>query len=373
VRSLQKLAKPTQTLSSAGGRSIFATAIAAALVGTLAFAPSATAKRPPKTTVPNTTIDSGPANGSTIADPTPTFSFSSNRRHARFECKVDSASYGGCVTPFTTATLAGGSHAFYVRAIDAAGAVDPTPASRTFTVSTAGSDEPAPPPPPPPPESSTTPTEWRRFASFERDLSSGTDLGWTVPSGFAVSRSGEVGGTDGAYAAKIVTSGGSSGCSCPRMKFEDGFSHGVGDEVWISGSWYVTDPSKLNWSRFMNLGHWEGDGDPDNWLLSLESTSPGTMQVSGALYSNPDPKHVILPPRPIPADQWFRVDLHFRLSPTDGQALTEWYVNGQLAGQTTRRNMLRPTPLHFFNAGLSYFWSGNGNTTVYFDAARLAP
>ena len=51
-----------------------------------------------------------------------------------FSCKVDSSAYGSCASPKTTAHLADGPHTFYVRAKDAAGNVDPTPASRSFTV-----------------------------------------------------------------------------------------------------------------------------------------------------------------------------------------------------------------------------------------------
>ena len=219
--------------------------------------------------------------------------------------------------------------------------------------------------------SGAIPSVWRRSASFETLLNGEIDLGWNVPSPFNVTRTSEAGASDGSYAAKIVTNGGSSGCSCPRMKFEDGFSYGPGSDVWISGSWRIPEPRKVAWSRLMNLGHWTGDGHASNWHLALESTNAGTMQVSYSDYG--DPKHIVLPARPIPADRWFRVDLHFKLSPTDGRALTEWYIDGELVGSTTKANMMSSAPLHFFNAGLPYFWSGNGNTTVYFDAARLTP
>ena len=33
--------------------------------------------------------------------------------------------------------------------------------------------------------------------------------------------------------------------------------------------------------------------------------------------------------------------------------------------------MRNSAPLHFYMAGLPYFYPGNGNTTVYFDAPRL--
>jgi RTX calcium-binding nonapeptide repeat (4 copies) len=84
---------------------------------------------------PNTTITSGPA--AATNDPTPTFSFSSSEAGSSYQCKLDSGSYGPCSSPNTTAHLADGSHTFYVRAIDAVGNVDPTPAARSFTVRTA--------------------------------------------------------------------------------------------------------------------------------------------------------------------------------------------------------------------------------------------
>jgi Polysaccharide lyase len=223
---------------------------------------------------------------------------------------------------------------------------------------------------PAPPPSGPIPDTWRRHTSFETNLNWGTDRGWNISSPFVVTRVSDA-AANGSYAAKIVTNGGSGGCSCPRMKFEDGFSYGTGSDVWMSGLWRFPNPSKVAWSRLMNLGHFEGNGDPDNWYLALESTAAGTMQVSAAPYG--DPKLVVLARRPIPVNRWFRVDLHFKLSPTDGNALTEWYIDRQLVAQTTKANMLHPTPLHFYNGGLPYFWPGNGNTTVYFDAPRLTP
>jgi hypothetical protein len=93
------------------------------------------------TTPPNTTIGSGPAQGSTISDPAPTFSFSSEAG-ATFECRVDGASFSSCTSPQTTSSLSDGSHTFQVRATDAVANVEASPASRTFTVDTS-----VPPPP----------------------------------------------------------------------------------------------------------------------------------------------------------------------------------------------------------------------------------
>jgi hypothetical protein len=87
------------------------------------------------TSIPQTTIDSGPSG--TTNDPTPTFAFSSTKAGSSFECRVDSGSYAVCGSPQTTARLADGSHTFSVRATDPAGNPDPTPARRSFTVDTA--------------------------------------------------------------------------------------------------------------------------------------------------------------------------------------------------------------------------------------------
>ena len=87
------------------------------------------------TAAPDTTIDSGPS-GPT-SDATPTFGFSADQAGSTFECRVDGGAWGSCSTPETTASLTDGAHTFEVRATDPAGNVDPTPASRAFTVDTA--------------------------------------------------------------------------------------------------------------------------------------------------------------------------------------------------------------------------------------------
>ena len=86
------------------------------------------------TQAPNTTITSGPSGSTT--NRTPTFTFTSSEpQGATFQCRLDSAAFSSCTTPITYPTLSFGGHTFRVRAIDAAGNVDSTPAVRTFTVS----------------------------------------------------------------------------------------------------------------------------------------------------------------------------------------------------------------------------------------------
>jgi hypothetical protein len=87
---------------------------------------------------PDTLIDSGPAG--VTGESSPTFTFSSTEPGSSFACSVDSGAYAPCTSPFTTSFLSDGPHTFQVRATDAAGNVDPTPAGRAFTVNTAPGD-----------------------------------------------------------------------------------------------------------------------------------------------------------------------------------------------------------------------------------------
>src|SRR5919107_947906 len=92
------------------------------------------------TTPPETSITS--ADLGTTNDNTPTFTFSGtdNVGVTGLECRVYASSspapaFSSCVSPYTTATLSDGNYVFEVRAKDAAGNVDATPASDSFTVS----------------------------------------------------------------------------------------------------------------------------------------------------------------------------------------------------------------------------------------------
>ena len=88
----------------------------------------------PDTTPPDTTIDSGPPDPSDTGSATFTFSGTdSGSGVAAFECKLDAATFAACTSPQSYSGLAAGSHTFQVRAVDAAGNVDPTPATYTWT------------------------------------------------------------------------------------------------------------------------------------------------------------------------------------------------------------------------------------------------
>jgi hypothetical protein len=102
----------------------------------------------PDESLPETTIASGPG-GETTAT-TATFEFSSSEPTSTFRCSVDGAAFAACASPITTETLAPGPHTFEVFAVDPAGNADPTPASRSFTVTVPPGDPPPGDPPPAP-------------------------------------------------------------------------------------------------------------------------------------------------------------------------------------------------------------------------------
>ncbi|HEV3000695.1 MAG TPA: S8 family serine peptidase [Solirubrobacteraceae bacterium] len=90
------------------------------------------------TRAPETSVAGGPSG--LTNDATPTFDLAATEAGARFECRVDAGAWAACASPHTTAALADGAHTFEVRAIDPAGNVDATPASRSLTVDATAPD-----------------------------------------------------------------------------------------------------------------------------------------------------------------------------------------------------------------------------------------
>lgn len=81
-------------------------------------------------TPPDTTISGAPR--TKTREGVATFTFESSEPGSSFECKFDAGSFEGCVSPYTTPRLKHGRHSFQVRATDAAGNVDPSPAEHRF-------------------------------------------------------------------------------------------------------------------------------------------------------------------------------------------------------------------------------------------------
>ena len=86
----------------------------------------------PDTTPPETTIDKGPKKRSTKRKAK--FLFSSSEAGSTFECKLDKKSFAPCSSPKKLKRLKPKKHNFQVRAIDAAGNPDLSPAVKKFKV-----------------------------------------------------------------------------------------------------------------------------------------------------------------------------------------------------------------------------------------------
>jgi hypothetical protein len=84
-------------------------------------------------TTPETQIGSGPPAASNSSSATFQF-WAQDTTSATFDCGLDGAAPTPCTTPKTYSGLGEGSHTFSVRARDAAGNLDPTPAVRMWTV-----------------------------------------------------------------------------------------------------------------------------------------------------------------------------------------------------------------------------------------------
>ena len=86
----------------------------------------------PDTTAPNTTISSSPA--ATTTSTSASFSFSANESGSTFACQLDGSAWAACTSPNAYSSLALGAHSFGVRATDAAGNTDQSPATWSWTV-----------------------------------------------------------------------------------------------------------------------------------------------------------------------------------------------------------------------------------------------
>jgi dipeptidyl aminopeptidase/acylaminoacyl peptidase len=85
------------------------------------------------TAVPETAIVSGPSG--TVSTSTVAFAFSATEGGS-FQCRLDGGAFAPCTSPVTYTDLTDGSHTFEVRATDAVGNTDASPAARTFVVDT---------------------------------------------------------------------------------------------------------------------------------------------------------------------------------------------------------------------------------------------
>jgi uncharacterized repeat protein (TIGR01451 family) len=116
-------------------------------------------------TPPNTTINNTP--GSVTNSTSATFTFSSSESGVTFECHLDGAAFAACTSPKTYGGLLDGNHTFYVRAKDAAGNVDASPAWHPWVIDTVPPDTGFAQAPP---GYTTSSTETFRFFSTENGV-----------------------------------------------------------------------------------------------------------------------------------------------------------------------------------------------------------
>jgi subtilisin family serine protease len=90
------------------------------------------------TTPPQTTITGAPANPTNST--TATFNFTSSEGGSTFECSIDAGAFAACSTGVSYPGLSEAAHSFAVRATDAAGNTDPTPATHAWTIDTTPPD-----------------------------------------------------------------------------------------------------------------------------------------------------------------------------------------------------------------------------------------
>ena len=101
------------------------------------------------TTPPETSITSGPAEGSSTTSNSATFGFSSDEQGSTFQCQLNKDGavvepFAACTSPKSYSNLSPGNYKFEVKATDSDGNVDLTPASRSWTITRSGGDTTAP-------------------------------------------------------------------------------------------------------------------------------------------------------------------------------------------------------------------------------------
>ncbi|MBN1210154.1 MAG: Ig-like domain repeat protein [Myxococcaceae bacterium] len=89
-------------------------------------------------TSPDTSLGAHPEPVTRVSSAT--FTFFSSALQAAFECKLDTAEFGGCFSPMFYSPLLDGEHLFAVRAIDQSGRVDSSPVSYSWRVDTVAPD-----------------------------------------------------------------------------------------------------------------------------------------------------------------------------------------------------------------------------------------
>lgn len=137
--------------ANSGNHTLTAVARDAADNMTTSGSVSVTVAAPPSTgdtTPPNTSITSGPQNPTASTNASFGFNGSDNTTASGnliFECKLDTGAFATCSSPKSYSDLAVGQHTFSVRARDAAGNTDASPAAATWSINAPSASDNTPP------------------------------------------------------------------------------------------------------------------------------------------------------------------------------------------------------------------------------------
>jgi Bacterial Ig domain len=207
---------------------------------------------------PDTTIDSGPANPTNSNSPTFTFHGGVG---SVFQCSLDGSAFTSCTSPKSYSGLADGSHTFQVRAIDAAGNTDPTPASFTWIIDT------VPPPTPFIATSQANPTS-QTTASFSfTDTEAGVTFLCQLD-----------GGAFSACSSPKSYSGLSQGPHAFAVKAQDTLGNQSGA---ASFSWKIdTTPPPTPPSSKVNVRfHYSANGSAGGWSATKTVDASGVVTI----------------------------------------------------------------------------------------------
>jgi VCBS repeat-containing protein len=230
-------------------------------------------------TPPDTTLDSAPADPDN--DNTPTFTFSGSdpgvRAVVAFQCQVDGGGWSNCSSPYTTPGLSDGEHTFAVRSVDAAGNVDPSPASHAWAIDTDPPDTTFTSTPPDP-DSDNTPsfgfTSGDGMAGFECQVDGDSWSACSSPHTTAT-----LGDGVHTFDVRAVDDGGNRDPSPASYTWlVDATPPEAGDD---SGTSYTTDEE----TPFTTGNVLENDGDPGDRPIDLigydDSALAGTLTDNG--------------------------------------------------------------------------------------------
>jgi hypothetical protein len=118
----------------------------------------------------------------------------------------------------------------------------------------------------------------------------------------------------------------------------------------------------MRWDNYKTYG---STGDVGG--LSIEA---GRLNVIQSRYGSAERK--LISGVAIPQGRWFWVELHQRLSGTDGQALTELYLDGAKVGSSTAANSAGRVINHLRYGVVNVAGSCSKPGTVDFDRASIS-